>query len=152
MRKSTILSGVMVGVLLLGATGVRSRAAQQREIEAVRAAVDNYLQGHATGKGEHFQKVFHADSKLFWVRDGQLLQRTSADYIAGASGQPAADEAHRKRWIETVDHEKRRSGEGGPRLSRHTPHGLHVHAENQRRVENRQQDFHVGTQNAVILM
>jgi hypothetical protein len=37
------------------------------------------------------------------VRDGQLMQRTSADYIAGAPGKPAADEAQRKRRIVSVD-------------------------------------------------
>jgi hypothetical protein len=82
---------------------VPSPAGPSGEQAAVRAAIENYMQGHATGVGEHFSKVFHPDSKLFWVRDGQLMQRTSADYIAGAQGKPAADEAQRKRWIETID-------------------------------------------------
>lgn len=34
---------------------------------------------------------------------GQFAQRTSAEYIAGASGKPAADEAARKRSIESID-------------------------------------------------
>lgn len=82
---------------------VPSPAGPSGEQAAVRAAIENYMQGHATGVGEHFRKVFHPESKLFWVRDGQLTQRTSADYIAGAPGKPAADEAQRKRWIETID-------------------------------------------------
>jgi putative lumazine-binding protein len=60
-------------------------------------------QGHATGDGAHFSAVFHPDSKLFWVRDSQLMQRTSAEYIAGAPGKPAADEPQRKRRIVSVD-------------------------------------------------
>jgi hypothetical protein len=77
--------------------------AQNAEDAAVRTAVGHYLQGHATGDGAHFTMVFHPDSKLFWIQNGQLRQRTSADYIAGAPGHPAADEAQRKRRIEHVD-------------------------------------------------
>jgi len=70
----------------------------------IRAAIENYFRGHSTGDGANFAKVFHPDSKLFWVgADGALMQRTSADYIKGASGKPAADEAQRKRRIESID-------------------------------------------------
>ena len=47
--------------------------------------------------------VFHPQSKLFWMRDDTLNTRTSADYIAGASGSPAADEDQRRREITMVD-------------------------------------------------
>lgn len=69
----------------------------------VRDALQHYLQGHATGDPEHFRQIFHPEAKLFSVRDGQLAQRTSAEYIAGVSGRPAADEAQRRRSIEHVD-------------------------------------------------
>ena len=78
-------------------------AAQASEEAAVRAALQHYFNGQATGDGEHFKRVFHPDSKLFWVKDGQVAQRASAEYIGGASGRPAADEAQRKRWVESVD-------------------------------------------------
>ena len=42
-------------------------------------------------------------AKLFWIKDGQLMQRTSAEYIAGATGKPADDEAQRKRQIVSID-------------------------------------------------
>lgn len=77
-------------------------AAQDPEEAAVRAAIEHYFRGHATGQGEHFRKVFHPDSKLFFVRDGKLAQWTSEEYIARAAGKPAPDEAQRKRWIESV--------------------------------------------------
>ena len=76
---------------------------QSSDIEEIRTAIGHYLQGHATGDGTHFTQVFHPESKLFWVRDGQLNQRTSAAYIAGASGQPADDEAQRERRIVSID-------------------------------------------------
>lgn len=69
----------------------------------VRAALQHYLDGHATGKGEEFAAVMHPEMKMMFLRDGQLAQRTSTEYIAGTSGRPAADEAQRRRWIESVD-------------------------------------------------
>jgi hypothetical protein len=91
----------IVLIVLAGSLAWATRASEEEA--AVRAALEHYLQGHATGDGAHFSAVFHPESKLFWVRDGQLMQRTSADYIAGAPGKPAADEAQRKRRIVSVD-------------------------------------------------
>lgn len=73
------------------------------EDAAVRAAIDHYFRGHATGDGAHFRKVFHPSSKLYWIRDGQIAERTSEDYIAGSPGKPAADENVRKRTVEWID-------------------------------------------------
>lgn len=77
--------------------------AQNAEEAAVRQAIEHYFRGHATGQGEHFRKVFHPDAKLFAVRDGKYWQLTSEEYIARAPGKPAADEAQRKRTVESVD-------------------------------------------------
>jgi hypothetical protein len=93
-----------VALVLACATGIYVNAQSNTSEEAaVRAALDHYIQGHATGKGEEFSKVFHPESKLFWIADGQLRTRTSAEYIAGASGKPAADEDKRRRKITMVD-------------------------------------------------
>ena len=90
--------------LLAFATQVSGQAADQKTEEAaVRAAVNLYLQSHATGDGQHVAKAFHPELKMMFVRDGQLMQRTAAEYISGFRGQPQADEAQRKRWIEMVD-------------------------------------------------
>ena len=89
---------------LVAVSGLTAAAIAQRSDEAaVREAVGHYLQGHATGDGAHFRMVFHPEAKLFWVQGDELRQRTSADYIAGAPGKPAPDEAQRKRRIERVD-------------------------------------------------
>lgn len=69
----------------------------------VETALRNYLRGHATGDGSHHEKVFHPVSSLYWMRDGALNNRTSEAYIAGASGNPAADESDRFRYIDWVD-------------------------------------------------
>ena len=71
--------------------------------EDARTPLENYLQGHATGNGEFHQKAFLPESRLLFVREGKLAQRTSAEYIKGASGKPAADEDKRTRRIEMLD-------------------------------------------------
>jgi len=78
-------------------------AATDAEYQAVAATVKLYFQGHATGNGDFFRKAFHADAKLFWVKDGAIAERTSAEFAAGASGKPADDEAKRVRKIAMID-------------------------------------------------
>jgi hypothetical protein len=90
-------------IFLLLMTGVFCMTAMAQENQAVRTPLENYLQGHATGNGEFHQKAFLTEARLLFVRDGKFMQRTSAEYIKGASGKAADDEAKRKRWIEMVD-------------------------------------------------
>jgi hypothetical protein len=101
--KKLVLALVLILVALLVVINVTAVAAPGSDEEAVRAAADHYLKGHATGSPDEFRQAFHPESKLFWVKDGQLSQRTSAEYIAGAKGKPADDEAQRKRRIASVD-------------------------------------------------
>ena len=92
----------LAALALCSAAWVRARAAAAEEA-AARQSIEHYFQGHATGSGEEFKKVFHPDSKLFFIRDGKLTQWTSEEYIARAPGKPAADEAKRKRSVESID-------------------------------------------------
>ncbi len=85
------------------ATGAWTTSRQAAEEAAVRATLDHYLQGHATGDGAHMRIAFHPEAKLQFVRDGKLATLTSAEYAARFSGKPAADEAQRRRRIERVD-------------------------------------------------
>jgi hypothetical protein len=92
-------AGVPV-ILAIGTAAFRGESRNERD---VRAAIDHYLQGHATGDGAHFRLVFHPDSKLYFNREGKFTTRTAEEYISGAAGKPAADEAQRKRRIVSVD-------------------------------------------------
>jgi hypothetical protein len=94
---------VALGVVALVGIGTSATVAPNANEAEVRAAVEHYLLGHATGDGSHFRVVFHPDSKLYFNRDGKFMTRTSGDYIAGAPGKPAADETQRKRRIAMVD-------------------------------------------------
>jgi hypothetical protein len=91
---ATIVAGTLLTVL--------AQQTASNEEAAARVPLENYLKGHATGDGEYFKKAFHPEAKLFWYREGKLMTRTSTEYIAGASGKPAPDEAQRKRWIESI--------------------------------------------------
>lgn len=103
MRKLALGS---IGLTLLGSSLACSRLAaapSDPDADAVRATVELYFRGHATGNGDHFRRAFHADARLFWVKDGALAQKTSAEFAAGASGKPADDEARRARRVLLVD-------------------------------------------------
>jgi hypothetical protein len=102
MIASTRIALAAALVLLAGATPGLAQEATDEEA-AVRAAVQHYLIAHATGDGAHHEMVFHPEAKLFWVRDGALNTRTSAEYIAGSPGKPADDEEQRRREITLVD-------------------------------------------------
>jgi hypothetical protein len=100
MRLSSLLSTC---VLLLASTSATAQSVPVSEEAGVRTALEHYLQGHATGDGAHLRRAFHPEARLFWVRDGRLMQRTSEEYIAGFTGPPAADEAQRQRRIVSID-------------------------------------------------
>jgi len=79
-------------------------AQQPAEDAAVRTAIaDHYFKAHATGSGEPLKGMFVEEGRMMWVQDGQLRVRTSADYIGGFQGKPAADEASRKRRVLMTD-------------------------------------------------
>jgi len=88
-------------VLVLALTG--ASFGQKSDKDAVMIPLENYLKGHATGDGEYFKKAFHTEGNMIWIRDGKYTTRSFAEYIAGASGKPPADEAQRKRRIGTVE-------------------------------------------------
>jgi hypothetical protein len=98
MKKSFVLSFAALFVLLS-----ISAFSQTPEKDAVRVPLENYLKGHATGDGEYMRKAFHTEGNLIFIRDGKFTTRSFADYIAGFTGKPAADEAQRKRSIEAID-------------------------------------------------
>ena len=79
------------------------KAEWSAEARAAAVPVEHYLQGHATGDGAHMRAAFAPEAMLFFIRGDTLASRTSEAYITGLSGEPAPDEAQRKRWIESID-------------------------------------------------
>ena len=103
---SSILRHTRYVALAAGVIAVSAWAMAPSEDEvAVRAALQHYIQGHATGDGAHMRLAFHPQARLFWSSADTLATRTSEEYIARMPGKPGADEGSgvRKRTIELVD-------------------------------------------------
>ena len=94
---------VVLGSILLAA-GAWVVAPTPDEL-AVRATLEHYIQGHATGDPAHMRLAFNPAGRLFWSNADTLATRTVDEYIAGMPGKPAPDEATgvRKRRIEMID-------------------------------------------------
>jgi hypothetical protein len=107
MRKLTTWTGLVLvlgAMLAMGARGLTAQSAPSTDEAGVRKALDAYLQGHATGQGEHFRRGMHADTRVSSVRDGKLGHRNLDEFVgAAATGKAAADEAKRKRKIVMID-------------------------------------------------
>ena len=78
-------------------------AQQESEDAAARKPLQSYLQGHATGDGAYMRQAFLPTAHIEGIRDGKFLSWTADEYIAWFKGTPPADEAQRKRWIDSVD-------------------------------------------------
>lgn len=98
------MHGITIAALITLAAGTAvAQAPAANDEAAVRATLQHYLNGHATGDPEEFRKAFHPDARMTFVRDGKLVVTPIAEYIARFNGQPAADEAQRKRRISDVE-------------------------------------------------
>jgi hypothetical protein len=93
------------GAMLLSASlllvGFEPR--QAVEEAAVRAAINQYFKGHATGRSDEMAKAFLPTARIEGIREGAFTSWTAGEYSGRFSGRPAADEAARKRTIDRVD-------------------------------------------------
>jgi hypothetical protein len=78
-------------------------AAQGPEEAGVRAAINQYFKGHASGSGEEMRKAFLPTAHIEGNRQGTFTSWTVDEYVKNFSGKPAADEPTRKRTIDSVD-------------------------------------------------
>jgi hypothetical protein len=77
--------------------------AQQPDESGVRAAVNQYFKGHATGSREEMRKAFLPSAHIEGIRNGAFTSWTAEEYSSRFTGKPAADEAQRKRTIDSVN-------------------------------------------------
>lgn len=90
--------------LMLSLTGLAAvPLAQASEEAAVRAVIQQYFRGHATGSGEEMKKAFLPSAHIEGIRSGVFTSWTIQEYASRFTGKPAADEASRKRTIDSVD-------------------------------------------------
>lgn len=103
MRPITRLSFLAVPAAALAFTAAFSSRSDD-DIRAIRAAVQYYLDGHATGDAEVMARAFHPSARLQFIREGQVSIRSLEDYLSGFTGRPAADENERRRRVVMVDY------------------------------------------------
>jgi hypothetical protein len=88
-------------VLCVSAFALRTQA---DETEAIRQALQYYLDGHATGDPEVMANAFHPTARLQFIRNGEVSIRSLESYLGGMAGEPASDETARERRIVMVDY------------------------------------------------
>jgi hypothetical protein len=91
----------LVATLLLVTPSVTN--GQGSDDSAVRAVVNQYFRGHATASADEMRKAFMPTAHIEGIRNGKFVSWTVDEYCANFKGQPAADEASRKRTIDSVD-------------------------------------------------
>ena len=90
---------ILIAILLLQVLP----SAQQSEEQAVRAVIAQYFRGHATADPAEMRKAFLPTAHIEGNREGKFVSWTAEEYSSRFSGKPAADEASRKRTIDSVD-------------------------------------------------
>jgi hypothetical protein len=100
MRESLRFVFPIIVVFILAAQPSWGRGTDEAEI---RAAIGHYFLGQATGNGEHYREAFHPQAQVFSVEGGRLAVWTLDEFIARSPGRPPADEAQRKRTIDTIE-------------------------------------------------
>src|SRR5687768_10756126 len=85
------------------ATTWDARAADESQSGGVRAAIEHYFRGHATGDAAHFRKAFLPTAHIEGNRNGKFTSWTLEEYCANFKGKPAANEAERVRTIDSID-------------------------------------------------
>ena len=81
-------------------------ATQEKEVtaeEGIRAAINHYFKGHATGDASHMRKAFLPTAHIEGIREGKFTSWTLDEYCAFLRGKPAADESKRERTIDLID-------------------------------------------------
>lgn len=73
------------------------------EEAAVRVPLELYMRGHAEDNSAHMRAAFMPTARIESVREGPLTSWDIDTYCARFKGQPAADEATRRRSIDAID-------------------------------------------------
>ena len=106
MKTSRLLAALALGgAALAPATPASAQqpAPSTSDSTEVRAVLEGYFRGQATGDGSHMRPIFQPSANLYWVREGKYTERPSAEWIASYTGKPAPDEAQRTRRIASID-------------------------------------------------
>lgn len=97
----------LAGLLLLSTIGLFSLAHATQttnpEEAAARVPLEHYLNAQATGNPDSIRKAFFSEARIMAFRDGKLVNLSVEEFASRFTGKPAADEAQRKRRIESLE-------------------------------------------------
>lgn len=99
-RPIAALASAAVAGLLAFSTPADAQHAD--DVRGVRAAVEQYFRGHATGDSAVMRKAFLPTAHIEGIRNGAFSSWTVDRYVGGMRGTPPADEAQRVRTIDEV--------------------------------------------------
>ena len=99
MLRRTVIATIAIFLFL----PVVTPAQNADEDKAVRAAINQYFRGHATGDAAEMRKAFLPTAHIEGLREGRFVSWTAEEYSSRFTGKPAADEASRKRTIDRVE-------------------------------------------------
>lgn len=105
MRLTTLTRRALRALILLVAFagGALPAFAQTSDEAGVRAAIDQYFKGHATGDAETMRAAFLPSAHIEGIRRGTFTSWSVDEYVRNFRGRPAADEASRRRTIDSID-------------------------------------------------
>lgn len=92
---------IAIAAIALSASTAGAQGSEDER--AVRAVVGTYFRGHATAIADTMRAAFLPTAHIEGIRNGTFTSWTVDQYVAGFRGQPAADEASRRRTIDVVD-------------------------------------------------
>ncbi len=99
-----IIATVTLGLMLTtSAQDKQPTKTDNPEEMGVRAAIEHYFKGHATGEASHMRKAFIPTAHIEGIRDGKFTSWTLDKYCENFNGKPAVDESARKRKIDSID-------------------------------------------------
>jgi hypothetical protein len=88
--------------LFIGCLGIFTSVSAQ-DSELVKVPLNNYLQAQATGNGDLIRKSFYTEARIMTFSNGKLTNLGVEEFATRFNGKAAADEAKRKRTIESID-------------------------------------------------
>jgi 3-hydroxyisobutyrate dehydrogenase len=71
--------------------------------EQIQAVIERYFQGQSTGQAVHMRAAFLPTARVEGIRQGKFTSWTLEEYCALFDGQPASDEAQRRRSLDRIE-------------------------------------------------
>ncbi|ATQ43990.1 nuclear transport factor 2 family protein [Caulobacter mirabilis] len=101
MNRRALASLVACGAALVATSAIAQPV--NADEAAIRAVIETYFKGHATGDPAYFRAAFLPTAHIEGNRGGKFTSWTVDEYAAGFKGTPASDESSRSRTVDVID-------------------------------------------------